>query len=712
MAKTMELETLTPADETVSPIALQVWRSNLEAIGNEGLYGIERTAISPVVVEALDCATAILDHQGRLIAFGGLSTNPGFAAIAHVRSVIRHHGDTIAEGDVFLGNDPYADASLHPNDVFVSEPVYVAGELVGWIASTAHLMDVGGMVFGSFAPHATECFQESVRVPPVRLFRKGVEQTDLWTMFLNNVRISDLVEMDLRALVAGCHVSSEKLAGLARSLGEDGRRFRAMSDAFYRQTREAVDQRVAALQDGVYCKTAYADWNNEFFKLPCRLTVAGKRMVFDFTGASPQCDHFINSRPYLIQGGIATPLGNYLFNDIPACQAIFEAVEVVCPEGTIVNATAPAPCGACHYDVPGTAASAATVCLVQAIAASPADIACSQYVTAQQGNYASDAFTVWSYGGDGFAVMDGTTTGGSPAARDRDGIDLVDQNVGQHGMVELIDVEVFEDWYPVLVTGKWPGGGGGSEGKFRGGAGMHMIFQPHLIDRIYGVTMAKKEHLPNSGVAGGRPGGGSELWIHRPDGSREAVDNHTMGVELRAGESFEFKSSSGGGYGDPLERDPQAVQSDLALGRITSEAALDIYGVVIDSTGVDGPATERRRQSVRAERLARAEPARHPLALTDAEILPSGAAEAVIYPGIGRRGAIAYSMASGAPLAKAPNHWTDGCPVLRERHPTRSGTDVIYDTYLDPLTGAALEVDARLDGDERSFTSLPRSWTG
>jgi N-methylhydantoinase B len=279
-------------------------------------------------------------------------------------------------------------------------------------------------------------------------------------------------------------------------------------------------------------------------------------------------------------------------------------------------------------------------------------------------------------------------------------------------MVELIDVEVFEDWYPVLVTGKWPGGGGGSEGKFRGGAGMHMIFQPHLIDRIYGVTMAKKEHLPNSGVAGGRPGGGSELWIHRPDGSREAVDNHTMGVELRAGESFEFKSSSGGGYGDPLERDPQAVQSDLALGRITSEAALDIYGVVIDSTGVDGPATERRRQSVRAERLARAEPARHPLALTDAEILPSGAAEAVIYPGIGRRGAIAYSMASGAPLAIAPNHWTDGCPVLRERHPTRSGTDVIYDTYLDPLTGAALEVDARLDGDERSFTSLPRSWTG
>src|SRR6185369_9423786 len=178
------------------------------------------------------------------------------------------------------------------------------------------------------------------------------------------------------------------------------------------------------------------------------------------------------------------------------------------------------------------------------------------------------------------------------------------------------------------------------------------------------------------------------------------------------GESFEFKSSSGGGYGDPLERDPQAVQSDLALGRITSEAALNIYGVVIDSTGVDGPATERRRQSVRAERLARAEPARHPLALTDAEILPSGAAEAVIYPGIGRRGAIAYSMASGAPLAKAPHHWTDGCPVLRERHPTRSGTDVIYDTYLDPVTGAALEVDARLDGDERSFTSLPRSWTG
>jgi N-methylhydantoinase B len=708
----MQTDTLIPAGETVSPIALQVWRSNLEAIGNEGLYGIERTAISPVVVEALDCATAILDHEGRLIALGGMSGNPGYTAIAHIRSVIRHHGDTIAEGDVFLGNDPFADASMHPNDVFVSEPVYVDGELVGWIASTAHLMDVGGMVFGSFAPHATECYQEAVRVPPVRLFRGGAEQTDVWTIFLNNVRISDLVEMDLRALVAGCHVSKEKLADLARSLGKGGKQFRAMSDAFYRQTKQEIERRISALQDGVYCKTSYADWNNEFFKLPCRLTIQGKRMVFDFTGASPQCDHFINSRPYLIQGAIANPLGNYVFGDLPICQAIAEAVEVICPEGTIVNASAPAPCGASHYDVPGTAASAATVCLVQAMAASSENIEGNQFITAQQGNYASDAFSIWSYVGDGFAVMDGTTTGGSPAAKDRDGNDLLDHNVAQHGSVELIDVEVFEDWYPVLISGKWPGGGPGSEGKFRGGAGMHMIFQPHLIDRIYGVTMAKKEHLPNSGLAGGRPGGGSELWIIRADGSRETVDNHTMGVELREGEFFEFKASSGGGYGDPLERDPLAVQNDLALGRTTAQTALDTYGVVVGNDGVDWEATELRRRSNRDERLARAEPARQPLSTADVKNMQEGAVDAVIYPGIVRSGSVAYSLASGAPLAVAPNHWTDGCPVLRERHANRSGIDVIYDTYLDPLTGAALEVDARLDGDDRSFTSLPRSWTG
>jgi len=708
----VQIDVVRPAADAVSPIALQVWRSNLEAIASEGLYGIERTAISPVVVESLDCATVLLDHEGRLLALGAQSGMPGYAAIAHVASVVRRHGDTIAEGDVFLGNDPYYDASMHPNDVFVSQPVFVQGELVGWIASMAHLMDVGGMVFGSFAPHATECIQEAIRMPPVRLFRKGVEQDDIWTMFLNNVRISSLVEMDLRALVAGCHVSKEKLIGLVKSTGEDSvRRFRAKSDAFYQRTSEEIRRRVGQIQDGVYSKTSYADWNSEFFKIPCKLTVDRERMIFDFTGASAQCNHFINSRPFLVRGSISNIVGTHILSDLPVCQAIYDVVEVICPPGSIVNATAPAPCAACHYDVPGTASSAATVCLIQALAASPADAEGAQFITAQPGNYASDAFSIWSYQGDGFAVMDGTTTGGSPAAYDRDGIDLQDYIVGRRGTVELVDVEVFEDWYPVLVSGKWPGGGPGSEGKHRGGGGMHMIFQPHLIDKMYGVTMAKKEHLPNAGVAGGRPGRGSELWITRPDGSKEAVDNHTMGVELRAGELFEFKSSSGGGYGDPLERDPQAVLADLALSRTTREIALETYGVVLGPDGVDGPATEARRNRIRAERLARAEPALRPVSDSEAEAAGVGGEMETIYPGIGRRGRVAVSMNSGAPLAIAPDHWTDGCPVLRERHPNRSGTDVIYDIYLDPRTGAALEVDARLDGESRSFTSLPRNWT-
>jgi len=306
--------------------------------------------------------------------------------------------------------------------------------------------------------------------------------------------------------------------------------------------------------------------------------------------------------------------------------------------------------------------------------------------------------------------MDGTTTGGSPRALGRDGIDLLDHQVGSQGSVELVDVEVFEDWYPVLIAGKWPGGGSGAEGQFRGGGGMHMIFRPHGIDRMYGVTMAKKEHLPNSGMAGGRPGSGSELWIVRGDGTRNPVDNHAMGVELCAGEWFEFKASSGGGYGDPLTRDPQAVLADLELSRITPEIACETYGVVLGSDGVDEEATRDRRRQINAERLARAEP---PLrALSEADAVAAGMVgdTNTIYPGIIQVGRVAVSQASGAPLAIAPHHWTDGCPILRERPANRSGIDVIYDMYLDPRTGLALEVDARLDGEGRSFTTLPRRW--
>ena len=193
------------------PITLEVLRHRLEAIGEEGANTIERTAISPVVTESKDYSCTILDREGGLLIGAGKIDYHFYAASSAVNATIAAHGASIVAGDVFLANDPHNGGGLHAQDVMVQRPVFVDGARVAWIVNSAHLMDMGGMVLGSWAPAATECFQEALRFPPVRLFRAGIENSDVWAIFRNNVRLSELVEMDLRGLVAGCHVANEKL---------------------------------------------------------------------------------------------------------------------------------------------------------------------------------------------------------------------------------------------------------------------------------------------------------------------------------------------------------------------------------------------------------------------------------------------------------------------------------------------------------------------
>jgi N-methylhydantoinase B len=192
------------------PIQLEVMRSRMEAIAEEAAVAIERTGVSPTATETHDLSATLLAADGTLIAGGGWVSYHWVAATHAVQTTIARYGDDIRPGDVFFANDPYSGGGLHPNDVFVERPIYVHGELVAWIALSAHLADMGGMAVGSFAPGATECYQEAFRSPPVRLFREGVEVSDVWDLLRTNVRAAFIVEMDLRALIAGAHVAQAR----------------------------------------------------------------------------------------------------------------------------------------------------------------------------------------------------------------------------------------------------------------------------------------------------------------------------------------------------------------------------------------------------------------------------------------------------------------------------------------------------------------------
>lgn len=704
------------------PIALQVLRTNLEAIAEEGFRTIVRTAISPVVTESLDAGCTLLDAQGNLLLGGGALFFHFGAASQAVRSVIAVHGDSIAEGDIFVGNDPHSGIAVHPNDVMVLQPVFHKGVMAAWVGNSAHLIDVGGAKFGSYDPTATECYQEALRLPPVRLYSRGVEQRDIWAIMRNNVRMPVMNEMDLRGLIAGCSVANDKLLALIGAQGGVDA-FAAGLRILRENTQREMQRRIGTLSPGTYRLASWAEWETEatdrapalyeLYRIPCRLTVDAGRLAFDYTGAAPQCLRYYNSKPWIIRSIIASEIWNFLGQDLPFNQGVFDVIGVHCPEKSILNCSVPAPIAAAHSEPATLAAVLGVGCLNMALAAS-AGTPERRYMTAQSARSATanQAWRIQYPDGsiDGFLMQDAIATG-SAAAMGRDGNDLSPYLVARRGWLELNEVEVLESWYPILIREKRPRPGAGGAGTRRAGAGMQMSFRPHGIDKLTGVMNARRPYLPSMGMAGGYPGAATALRVHRQDGAVDKIATKATGVVIRPQEWFEFQCSNGGGWGDPLDRDAAAVAEDMALNRLDAAGAADVYGVLLDdSGGVDGAATDARRAALRQSRLDHATPARRPVG-ADALEQARGRETSPLYPGVEQRGRVAVATQSGAALAIAPDAWTGGCPVLTTRQEAACGVVFLLDAYLDPLTGRTLFFDLRRDGEQGEFESSPLRWT-
>ena len=697
-------------ETALDAISLEVLRSRLEAVAEDAASTIARTGVSPVITESHDFGVALLDADGNLLAGAGWVANHWIASTRAVQATIERYGDEIAEGDVYMANDPYNGGGLHANDVVVQRPIFVDDTRVAWVALSAHMMDVGGMVIGSFAPAATECYQEALRFPPVRLFKRGVEVSDVWDIFRTNVRMSMLIEMDLRCLVAGSFVAQEKIGDVVDWLGIES--FLQGAKMLQRLSEVALRQRIKAMPDGEYRVVTWAEWDDELFRIPCSLTIDGDRMVFDLDGASPQAPHYFNSQPYIIKSSFIMSLQPLVAPDLPYTQGLAEPIELRCPVGSIVNAIAPAPMNMGHVHVALTAAEAMVQCVRLALWAADEPICGSGMVHGWSGS-PSMAVTNWSGTGvdrspSAWSMLDGTGVGASGAV-DHDGPDLANVSIGLESPPAVADIEVLESWYPMLITERRIRPGVNGAGAYRSGGGCQVKMQPYETERLEGQMLGIREWLPLDGAAGGFPGSTTIFQIHRSDGTVSRVSNKASDVTLQRGETFEFQCPSGGGVGDPVERQPQSVVDDVRSELLTTEQASSIYGVVVLPDGtVDLPATEARRQSILADRLARARPA--PLPFEGPEptsIDPTG--EHPLYPGVVQRGPVAYAAVSGAPLAVAPDHWTEGCPVLEEAS-SGPGPQIVTRAYLDPLTGHSLYVEAVPAGEPRSFEVMPARW--
>ena len=704
--------------EGLDPITLEVVRNRLQHLTREMAAAIVKTAVSPLISEARDFSCILYDAAGRIVATA--STVPfhfGVCAGA-VATVLARFGRRISPGDVFLANDPHDGGGLHLQDVVVMRPIFRGRTRIGWASASGHMVDMGGMVPGSFAPSARDCYQEGVRVPPVRILRGGEPVDDVWRLLLNNVRQPATVEMDLKSLVAGTHVAAEKVVELEHEVGSDV--LGAALETIRNRSGRVLLARIAELPRGEYRHQGWVEFDDEAFLVRCTLRVRDHELLFDYTGSAPECPYFFNSKPEIVRSELVVRVHQILAPDVPFTDGMIRPVRVVAPEGSIVNARPPAPLAAAHMHVGLMAMELGETCLKKALACAP-ETGFTDRITAPGGTTGM-GLSSW-HGDETFLVMDGNAVGAG-GAWDRDGIDMTGSNYGGPGLV-YPDVETVEQTYPVRYLYKRLRRDAGGAGRFRGGASVEAAFTPRGgAARLEGTTLGMRRAIPLPGLFGGYPGACTAFELEH-DGATGSLGLNAGGIALDAGDVFRFANASGSGLGDPLEREPERVLADVREGYVSVETAQTVYGVVLGRGSVDPERTRAARGAIRSARLARARAPETRVEDPARAATPIGRLSAAVEV-VGAGGALlARCAACGAGLARAPGSWKAGAAVAETTlgtpaytavsgatAPRRAAGAVVLREHFCPGCARLLETEVVLAGTPPEADVRPEFWAG
>lgn len=575
-----------PRMPDLDPVTLAVIEAGLVQVCNEMDLAFSRAAFSPVIAEANDRSDGIYHREtGELIAQGelGLPIFVGtmqYSTMAVLEAICAGRAAPPEPGDIYVVNDPYL-GGTHLMDVRFVAPFYFAERLFCWLANTGHWPDIGGAVPGGFSANATEVEQEGLRLPPVKLFKRGRIDPEISQIIMANIRVAGQRVGDIRAQRAALLVGARRLEALLARYGA------ATVDTAVELLRASAERqmraKIAPLPDGVYTSEAVVDSDgvvDEPLLVRLALTKAGDRLRFDLGRSSPPCQGPMNSVIATTRSAVWLAV-KHVFPEVPINAGMFAPLVIDDPEGTFLYARYPRPVSGCAAEVSQRIAEAVFAALAQAIP--------ERVTAAPAGTSGNLALGGWDPERQRNYVMYHITGGGYGGNADHDGLSYGCSTIG---ISKSAPIEVTEQLYPVLFEEYALAEGSAGAGRRRGGMGLRYAL------RLTGGTARASFVMDHGrvgpqGALGGGPGGRNAVRVVFADG-REHVPPHLskeQGIAVGAGDRILVTTPGGGGYGDPLRREPERVLQDVRRGYLTAEEARARYGVVIVDDAVDAAAT-------------------------------------------------------------------------------------------------------------------------
>ena len=582
---------MTSSSNNRDPIRLELLKNAFAAISDEMAATVVRTARSYVIKEAMDFSTGLIDAQGNLISQGlCLPMHMGSFPPTIATIIERFQGD-MAEGDVYITNDPYTGGGTHLPDIYVFKPIFHEGVLLGFAAAIGHQTDIGGRVAGGNACDNTEIYQEGLRLPPVRLFSRGTISQDLMAILCLNVRLPEKVKGDVMATVAACTRGERAVQGLARKYGAEA--LRTEMDHLLDYTEKMTRAELSALPDGEWTFEDFLDddgFSEDAIRIRCRINKQGDQMSVDFAGSSPQVKGSINLPFSMTQSCTWACVRCIMDASLPTNSGFMRVLKVSAEPGTVVFPTTPAPVAA-----RGLTAMRCTEAIWGALAMMLPD---KVFACGAQGDF---GVTIAGYDQQAtpFVLLEFLfgTWGGRPNKDTNDGLSSLAVNYSNS------PIEVVEGEQPVRIERYGFRADSGGAGKHRGGVGMVRSYRlTGVPDAVLQVRSDRQKFQPY-GLQGGGKGAFAANYLTGSSGERVQLPGKFMRTFQR-GELYEAILAGGGGWGDPLEREPQLVCEDVVDGKVTANAAASEYGVVLDAQckKVDEPATVLARKHLRAAR--------------------------------------------------------------------------------------------------------------